>query len=47
MQGFLTWAKAHPWTQRARDLAMTPQDIRNLSEKHLPNQQRLDSNEAR
>lgn len=46
VQGFLTWVKAHPWTQRARDLAMTPQDIRNLSEKHLPNQQRLDSNEA-
>lgn len=46
IQGFLTWIKDHPSSQRARDLSMTAQDVRNLSEMHLPNQQRLDKNEV-
>ena len=46
MQGFLAWIEAHPSSQRARDLGMSAQDIWNLSEKHIPNQQRLDANEV-
>lgn len=46
MQGLFEWGKAHPETQRTRDLQLSTQDIRNLSEKHLPNPHRLDKNEV-
>ena len=46
MQGFLAWMEAHPSLQRVRDLGMTAQDLWNLSQKHIPNQQRLDANEV-
>ena len=46
MQAFFDWCKVHPGTQRGRDLATSTQDIRNVSEKHLPNPHHLDKNEV-